>query len=35
MFAVKMGLVAKHATGPIVFAIAAFSSRPYLVFNGK
>ena len=30
-----MGLVAKHATGPILFAIAANSSGPYLVFNGK
>ena len=30
-----MGLVAKHATGPILFAIAANSSGPYRVVNGK
>ena len=30
-----MGLVAKHATSPILFAIAANSSGPYVVFNGK
>ena len=30
-----MGLVAKHATGFILFAIAANSSAPYLVGNGK
>lgn len=28
-----MGPVAKHATGPILFAIAAISSYPYLFFN--
>lgn len=35
VFPMKMGSVAKHATGPILFAIAAKSSRSYLVVNGK
>jgi hypothetical protein len=35
MFPKQMGLVAKHATSPILFAIAANSSGPYVVFNGK
>ena len=30
-----MGLVAKHATSPILFAIAANSSGPYWASNGK
>ena len=30
-----MGLVAKHATSPILFAIAANASGPYLIINGK
>jgi hypothetical protein len=34
-FSTKIGLVAKHATGPILFAIAAISSAPYLLVNDK
>lgn len=34
-FPLKMGLVAKYATDPILFAIAAKSPRPYLEVNGK
>ena len=31
----SIGPVAKHATGPILFAIAAISPRPYLLSNDK